>query len=156
MPHRSMPCRTPADFAGERGGFAPWCGPTVVAQAAGVTYGAACALLRMTRPDGYPDGEEIVTAFWSDLLGSLARAAVPAEAAPVAGRPTLCGLARGLGTGWWLVRVTNHFLLLRVADGTARVYDNRLHGAPLSAQAHGRCRVTHLARLRDGIRSTAA
>ena len=152
MPHRNIPCRTPADFAGERGGFAPWCGPTVVAQAAGVSYAAACTLLRAARPDGYPDDGEIVTAYWSDLLACLAGADVPAETAPVAGRPTLCQLARGLGKGWWMVRVTNHFLLLQVTDGTTRVYDNRLHSEPLSARAHGRCRVTHLARLPTGIR----
>lgn len=153
MPHRNMPCRTPADFAGERGGFAPWCGPTVIAQAAGVTYAAACALLRAARPAGYPEDTEIVTALWSDLLASLAMAEVPAKGAAVTGRPTLCQLARGLAEGWWLVRVTNHFLLLRSAGGAARVYDNRLHGAPLSARAHGRCRVTHLACLPAGIRT---
>lgn len=156
MPHRALPIRTPADFAGERGGFAPWCGPTVLAQAAGLSYAGACALLRAARPDSYPAGREIVTAFWSDLMGSLAAACVAAEAAPVPGRPTLCGLARGLADGWWLLRVTNHFLLLRISGGAALVYDNRLHGAPLSARTHGRCRVTHLARLPDGIRSPGA
>lgn len=118
-----------------------------------MTYAAACALLRETRPAGYPENAEIVTAFWSDLLASLAIAEVPAVVATVAGRPTLCQLARGLADGWWLVRVTNHFLLLRIADGAARVYDNRVHGAPLSARAHGRCRVTHLAALPAGIRT---
>lgn len=152
MAHRPTPFRTPADFAGERGGFAPWCGPTVVAQATGVTYAAACGLLRAARPEVYPAGCEIVTAYWSDLVGSLALAQVPTEAAPVAGRPTLCRLARELAEGWWLVRVTNHFLLLHVAPGTAFVFDNRHHGVKLSAKAHGRCRVTHLARLPEGIR----
>ncbi len=156
MPHRALPIRTPADFAGERGGFAPWCGPTVLAQAAGLSYTGACDLLRMTRPESYPAGREIVTAFWSDLMGSLALARVAAEAAPVEGRPTLCTLARGLGDGWWLLRVTNHFLLLQVSGGAVRVYDNRHHGVPLSAKAHGRCRVTHLARLPHGIRGLSA
>lgn len=156
MPHRALPARTPDDFTGERGGFAPWCGPTVLAQAAGLSYAGACALLQSARPGHYPDGEEIVTAFWSDLLLSLDLARVAAEALPVAGRPTLCALARGLANGWWLLRVTNHFLLLHVEDGAARVFDNRLHGAPLSARSHGRCRVTHLAWLPDGIRRTDA
>ena len=80
----------PEDFTGERGGFAPWCGPTAVATAVGVDYAGACALL---------------------------------------------------------ARVTGHFCLLEVARGGARVFDNRLHGAPLSARAHGRRRVTHLARV---------
>jgi hypothetical protein len=44
--------------------------------------------------------------------------------------------------------VTGHFLLLALHGfGLAQVHDNRLSGAVLSAQTHGRCRVTHLARL---------
>ncbi|HYF08823.1 MAG TPA: hypothetical protein VD970_14460 [Acetobacteraceae bacterium] len=152
-----MPLRTPADFAGERGGFAPWCGPTVVAQAAGVTYAEACGLLRRVEPSTYPDENEIVTAYWSDLLTSLGLARVAVRDRPVAGRPTLSALVReGLEPGWWLVRVTGHFLLLEVdGDQGARVFDNRHHGTPLSAQAHGRCRVTHLARLPRGLRPPA-
>lgn len=149
----SGPLRTPADFAGERGGFAPWCGPTVLAQAVGASYAEACDLLRLARPDSYPADREIATAWWSDLLAGLALAKVPARPVPVAGRPTLIGLARGLPAGWWLVRVTGHFLLLDTAPGrAARVFDNRLHGARLSRDSHGLCRVTHLARLPRGPR----
>ena len=148
---RLAPLRTPADLAGERGGYAPWCGPTVLAQVAGVSYAAACTLLRTTRPDGYGQGE-IVTTYWSDLLLSLDRAGIVASARPLPARPTLCQLARRLPPGWWMVRVTSHFLLLETDAGGARVFDNRLHGAPLTGRTHGRCRATHLAHLPGGIR----
>lgn len=138
----------PEDFAGERGGFAPWCGPAAVATAAGLDYAGACALLARVAPDRYPPGREIVTAWWRDLVGALDLAGVPAEHRVVAGKQTLARAVRdGLPEGWWLARVTGHFCLLEVARGGARVFDNRLHGAPLSPQAHGRRRVTHLARL---------
>ena len=141
--------RRPEDFAGERGGFAPWCGPAAVATAAGVSYASACSLLYRVAPERYPLGREIITAWWRDLIGALDLAGVPAQPRQVAGRPTLMQAVReGLPEGWWLARVTDHFCLLRVArDGGAEVYDNRLHAAPLSAKAHGRRRVTHLARV---------
>ncbi len=141
--------RRPEDFAGERGGFAPWCGPAAVATAAGLDYATACRLLGLVSPLRYPPGAEIVTAWWRDLLAALGLAGVRAEARPVEGRPTLCQAVRqGLPEGWWLARVTDHFCLVETArGGVARVYDNRLHAAPLSARAHGRRRVTHLAAL---------
>ncbi len=141
--------RRPEEFAGERGGFAPWCGPAAVATAAGVTYASACELLSRVAPDRYPPGEEIVTAWWRDLLGALDLAGVRAEPHPVEGRPSLDRTVRqGLPEGWWLARVTDHFCLLRVARrGQAEVYDNRHHGVPLSSRSHGRKRVTHLARV---------
>jgi hypothetical protein len=145
--------RTPADLAGERGGFAPWCGPAAVARAADLSYAAACALLHAAAPDRYPQGAEIVTAWWRDLLAALDGAGIPTEPLPPPeGRPTLCRLVReGLPPGWYLVRVTGHFLLLRVHGfGLAQVFDNRHHGAVLSAKAHGRCRVTHAARITGG------
>lgn len=138
----------PEDFAGQRSGFAPWCGPTAVATAAGVDYASACALLAQMAPERYPPGREVVTAWWRDLVGALDLAGVTAQPLPVEGRKTLIRAVRdGLPEGWWLARVTGHFCLLEVARGSARVFDNRLHGAPLSAQAHGRRRVTHLARV---------
>lgn len=146
---RARRLRRPEDFAGERGGFAPWCGPAAVATAAGVTYASACALLARIAPERYPPGREIVTAWWRDLIGALGEAGIHAEPRPVPGNPTLCRTVReGLPEGWWLARVTDHFCLLRVArQGGAEVFDNRLHAAPLSARTHGRRRVTHLARL---------
>ncbi|WP_372617214.1 hypothetical protein [Falsiroseomonas sp.] len=141
--------RRPEEFAGERGGFAPWCGPAVVATAAGVSYASACALLARVAPERYPPGREIVTAWWRDLVGALDLAGIGAEPRPVEGRPTLLRAVRqGLPEGWWLTRVTDHFCLLRVArQGHAEVFDNRLHAEPLSVRAHGRRRVTHLARV---------
>lgn len=140
--------RHPDDFAGERGGFAPWCGPTVVATAAGTSYASACDLLNRVAPSRYPAGRDVVTAWWRDLVAALDLAGVKAEPRPVEGKPTLMQAVRaGLPEGWWLARVTDHFCLLDVARGGARVFDNRLHGAPLSAKAHGRRRVTHLAAL---------
>lgn len=141
--------RRPEEFAGERGGHAPWCGPAAVATAAGLSYASACDLLARTAPDRYPPQQEIVTAWWRDLIGALDLAGVKAEPRTVAGRPTLCRAVReGLPEGWWLARVTDHFCLLRVARrGRAEVFDNRHHAAPLSARVHGRRRVTHLARV---------
>jgi hypothetical protein len=141
--------RRPADLAGERGGAAPWCGPTAVATVGGVSYASACALLARIAPQRYPPGQEIVTAWWRDLIGALDSIGIAAEQRPVLGSPTLCQTVRqGLPEGWWLARVTDHFCLLRVTrDRTAQVYDNRLHAERLSARAHGRRRVTHLARV---------
>jgi hypothetical protein len=146
-PLRRLP--RPEDFAGERGGHTPWCGPAAVATAAGLSYAGACALLVRIAPDRYPPGEEIVTTWWRDLLGALAHLGIAVVPRPVRGRPTLCRAVRdGLPQGWWLARVTDHFCLLRVAGGgRAEVFDNRHHAAPLSAATHGRRRVSHLARL---------
>ena len=141
--------RRPEDFAGERGGHAPWCGPAAVATAAGVSYASACELLGRVAPDRYPAEQEIVTAWWRDLLGALDLAGVRAEPHPVEGRPRLDEAVReGLPEGWWLARVTDHFCLLRVARaGRAEIFDNRHHAAPLSRRTHGRRRLTHLARV---------
>lgn len=153
--------RRPEEFMGERGGHAPWCGPAAVATAAGLSYAGACDLLARVAPDRYPPGQEIVTAWWRDLIGALDHLGIAAEPRPVAGRPTLCRAVReGLPEGWWLARVTDHFCLLKVAragvgkgggkgggQGRAEVYDNRHHAAPLSTATHGRRRVTHLARV---------
>ncbi len=141
--------RRPEEYAGERGGCAPWCGPATVATAAGVTYASACDLLARTAPERYPPEQEIVTAWWRDLIGALNLAGVRTEPYPVEGRPSLMQAVRhGLPEGWWLARVTDHFCLLEIARrGQARVYDNRLHAAPLGARTHGRRRLTHLARV---------
>lgn len=145
--------RRPEDFAGERGGYAPWCGPAAVATAAGLSYASACALLARIAPDRYAPGQEIVTTWWRDLIGALEATGIAAKPHPVAGRPTLSRAVReGLPDGWWLARVTDHFCLLQVARSggarvQAKVFDNRLHAAPLGARTHGRRRLTHLARL---------
>jgi hypothetical protein len=146
QPRRGL--RRPEDFAGERGGCAPWCGPAAVATASGSTYASACDLLARVAPERYPPGREVVTAWWRDLLSALDLAGVSAEPRPVDGRPTLSGAVRaGLPEGWWLARVTDHFCLVEVARSGVRVFDNRLHGVPLSSRSHGRRRLTHLARL---------
>ena len=137
-------------LAAERGGLRPWCGPAAVALAANCSYARACALLREVAPTRYTPGEEIVTVFWRDLLEAVERGGVGAARLAIPGRPTLLRLVRqgGLEAGLYLVRVTGHFLLLRHHGfGLAQVDDNRLSNALLTAHTHGRCRVTHLARL---------
>jgi hypothetical protein len=138
----------------ERGGQTGWCGPAAIALAAGCGYAEACSLLRQVAPERYLAQPDIVTAYWRDVLEALRRSGLEAEPLPVAklrGRgPTLLGMARqgGLPPGLYLVRVTGHFLLLTLHGfGLAQVHDNRLSGAVLSVRSHGRCRVTHLARL---------
>ena len=71
---------------------------------------------------------------------------------PAPQRPTLLRLVRdGLAAGWYLLRVTDHFLLLRSQGfGFARLHDNHHTGAPLTGRGHGRRKVTHAARLLGG------
>jgi hypothetical protein len=142
-------------LAEENNGLTPWCGPSAVALATGLAYHDASDLLRGTAPGWYPEEGPIVTAYWRDLLTALRDAGVehevldPAEDAP---RQSLLRFARGnLAPGWYLVRVTDHFLLLRSHGfGLATIYDNRHSGALLSARTHGRRKVTHVARLLGG------
>ncbi|MFC3125178.1 hypothetical protein ACFOD4_08905 [Pseudoroseomonas globiformis] len=138
----------------ERGGILPWCGPACIALAAGCSYAIACALLRGVAPERYAPEREIATTYWRDMVAALTEAGLSVAALPVEGRPTLLRLVRNgvegdaLPTGTYLVRITGHFLLLRVHGfGLAEVHDNRLSGAVLSTRAHGLCRVTHVARL---------
>jgi hypothetical protein len=166
MPRRSLPdaaefgLRSTADMAGERGGLAPWCGPAAVAHVTGRSYAGACALLRSIAPDRYPEGAELATAWWRDLVAALSADAVPMRMMPELpekARPTLCAYARGLAPGWYLVRVSGHFLLLQVPPpGGGRqplVFDNRHDGVPPgSGRAHGRRRVTHAVMLPEGPR----
>jgi hypothetical protein len=78
---------------------------------------------------------------------------------PEEGRPTLCAYARSLAPGWYLLRVTGHFLLLQVPPrgaGQPLVFDNRHDGVvPGSGRAHGRRRVTHAVMLPEGPRPAA-
>jgi hypothetical protein len=142
------------ELAAENGGLVPWCGPTVLALAAGRSYAEATAMLRAAAPDWYPAEGPIVTAYWRDLLSALTAAGVshaPHEL-PEA-RPSLLRLVRGggLAAGWYMLRVTGHFLLLRSQGfGFARVHDNHHTGAPLTVRSHGRRKVTHAARLLSG------
>ncbi|MCI0756815.1 hypothetical protein [Teichococcus vastitatis] len=134
----------------ERGGILPWCGPACIALAIGSSYAIACALLRTVAPERYAPEAEIATTYWRDMVAALDHAGVPASPRAVEGRPTLLRLVRqgGLEPGFYLVRVTDHFLLLRVHGyGLAEVHDNRLSGEVLTTRTHGLCRVTHLARL---------
>ena len=142
-------------LAAENGGLTPWCGPAVVALATGRDYGAATELLRRTAPTWYPDSGPIVTAYWRDLLATLRQAGVAHEVLeprPDQPRDSLLRLVRsGLAPGWYLLRVTDHFLLVRSHGfGLATVHDNRHSGTVLSARSHGRRKVTHVARLRGG------
>lgn len=147
-----------ARLAQERGGLPGWCGPVAIALAAGCGYAEACGLLRRAAPERYDGQADIVTAYWRDVLSALDLAGQPSLPLPLpsnGGRaPTLLALARdgGLVPGLYLVRVTGHFLLLSLHGfGLAQVHDNHLSGAVLSARTHGRCRVTHLARLPFGM-----
>jgi hypothetical protein len=142
-------------LAEENGGLTPWCGPAAVALATGLGYRDASELLRRSAPGWYPEEGPIVTAYWRDLLAALRQAGVEHEVLdpmPNAPRDSLLRFVRGdVAPGWYLVRVTDHFLLLRHHGfGLASVYDNRHSGALLSARTHGRRKVTHVARLLGG------
>lgn len=137
-----------------------WCGPAVVALATGLSYAGACALLRSLAPERYPAGQEIVTTYWRDLLAGLERAGIAHAAVPLPeAAPSLLRMVRwhGLAPGCYLVRVTDHFLLLRSGGfGLAWLHDNHHAGAVLTGRLHGRRRVTHLVRLLDAPMLAAA
>jgi hypothetical protein len=141
------------ELTAENDGLVPWCGPTVLALAAGRGYAEATAMLRAAAPGWYPAEGPIVTAYWRDLLSVLTVAGIPHASHDLPERrPTLLRLVRdGLAAGWYLLRVTDHFLLLRSQGfGFARLHDNHHTGAPLTARCHGRRKVTHAARLLGG------
>ncbi|TCZ64053.1 hypothetical protein [Roseicella aquatilis] len=137
----------------ENQGETPWCGPAALALATGHSYADAGMLLRSIAPAWYPEEGPIVTAYWRDLLGALEAAGI--EYAPVAlpeKRRSLIRFARdGLEAGWYLLRITDHFLLLRSHGfGLATLHDNRHTGVLVSARTHGRRHVTHAVRLLGG------
>lgn len=135
-------------------GRTPWCGPAVLALATGRSYPEACALLHRVAPERYESTEGVVTTYWRDLLAGLrsARVATQPIEVPMPFAPLL-RLVRGgtLAAGWYLMRVTDHFLLLRNHGfGLAEVHDNRHTGAVLGARTHGRRHLTHAVRLLGG------
>ena len=142
----------------ENQGETPWCGPSALALATGRSYAEAGAMLRSTAPAWYPVEGPIVTAYWRDLLGALAVDGIAhAAVALPEQRQSLIRFARdGLAPGWYLVRITDHFLLLRSHGfGLATVHDNRHTGVLASARTHGRRHVTHAVRLLGGPLATA-
>jgi hypothetical protein len=114
--------RSHLDLAAENGGLVPWCGPAALALATGRSYAEATAMLRAAAPGWYPAEGPIVTAYWRDLLATLASAGVAHAPHDLPEkRPTLLRLAReGLAAGWYLLRVTDHFLLLRSQASASR------------------------------------
>lgn len=137
----------------ENRGSTPWCGPAALALATGRSYAEAGALLRAVAPDWYPAEGPIVTAYWRDLLGGLGMAGVPHAPLPLPGRRrSLIRLVRdGLEPGWYMLRITDHFLLLRSHGfGLATLHDNRHTGALVGPKTHGLRHVTHAARLLGG------
>lgn len=142
-------------LANENAGLVPWCGPAALALATGRAYADACDLLRRIAPDWYPQSGPIVTAYWRDLLAGLRESGVAFDPISLPDpRPTLLSLVRGPqapDAGWYLVRVTDHFMLLRLHGfGLATLHDNRHTGAVLTAGTHGRRKVSHLVRLLGG------
>ena len=152
------PVRPPAArghlaLTAENNGLVPWCGPAALALATGCSYADATDMLRATAPEWYPAEGPIVTAYWRDLLATLATAGIAHAPHDLPEkRPSLLRLVRdGLAAGWYLVRVTDHFLLLRSQGfGFARLHDNHHTDTPLTARSHGRRKVTHAARLLGG------
>ena len=143
----------------ENQGETPWCGPAALALATGRSYAEAGAMLRSIAPAWYPVEGPIVTAYWRDLLGALdggSASRMPPVALPEQ-RQSLIRFARdGLAPGWYLVRITDHFLLLRSHGfGLATLHDNRHTGVLVSARTHGRRHVTHAVRLLGGPLATA-
>jgi hypothetical protein len=137
----------------ENQGETPWCGPSALALAAGRSYAEAGMLLRSIAPAWYPAEGPIVTAYWRDLLGALDMAGI--GYAPVAlpeKRQSLIRFARdGLAEGWYLVRITDHFLLLRSHGfGLATLHDNRHTGVLVTKKTHGTRHVTHVVKLLGG------
>lgn len=137
----------------ENRGAAPWCGPAALALATGRSYGEAGEMLRAVAPDWYPAEGPIVTAYWRDLVEALALAGIPHRpvALPAQRRSLLRLVRDGLAPGWYLARITDHFLLLRSAGfGLATLHDNRHTGVLVGRKTHGMRHVTHAVRLLGG------
>jgi hypothetical protein len=151
----------------------PWCGPSAVAMMTGRTYGEVEEDLRRVmsiRATPYEKRRKALqqarlsTTWWHDLLTTARDLGAPTEPAFSSGNPdgrlprvlasaTLAGLVtRHLAPGWYLVRVTNHFVLLRVAGlRQAWLYDNVSTAVPSGTRAFGgRKRVSHVVRITGG------
>ncbi|RAI59684.1 hypothetical protein [Roseicella frigidaeris] len=137
----------------ENQGEIPWCGPAALALATGRGYAEASRLLRDIAPGWYPPEGPIVTAYWRDLLGvlDLLGVAHAPVALPERRRNLLTFVRNGLEEGWYLLRITDHFLLLRsYGFGIAMLYDNRHTGVLVGRKTHGLRHVTHAVRLTSG------
>ncbi len=153
LPAAAGALRCHETLAVENAGLAPWCGPTALALATGLAYPAVVELLRRTAPAWYPAQGEIVTAYWRDLLSVLDQHGVAhVPMAVPQPRLNLLRFAASLDApGWYLLRVTDHFLLLRHHGfGLSLVHDNRHTAEVLTAKTHGRRHVTHATRLQGG------
>ena len=145
--------RSHQDLRAENRGLVPWCGPATLALASGLTYAETGARLRAVAPGWYPAEGPVVTAYWRDLLAVLDQLGIPHRPVPLPDRrPSLLGLVRdGLAEGWYLLRVTDHFLLLRSHGfGLATLHDNRHTATVVGHRSFGRRRVTHAAWLPTG------
>lgn len=168
-----MTIRTHGQLRDEAGAH-PWCGPSAVALITGLTYRevedairarmAKAWCPRRRRQAGRP---RLTTTWWDDLIAvcrerGAAMTPTSIDAARDDGailyalpRATLAGIVGRLSTGWYLARVTNHFLLLRVERGRgAWLFDNvtlTRAGVPAGIRAFGgRRRITHLMQITSG------
>jgi hypothetical protein len=150
----------------------PWCGPSAVAMMTGRTYGEVEEDLRRVMSIRATPCEKrrkalqqarLSTTWWDDLRTTARDLGAPTEPAFSSGQPdgrlpdylrraTLAGIVQRLEPGWYLVRVTNHFVLLRVAgQRQAWLYDNVSTAVPSGTRAfQGRKRVSHVVRITGG------
>ena len=144
--------KTLAELHAEMGGGRMWCGPTLVALVAGVSYERAEALIRAADPEHSLNRAPVMRGTaWPHLVLALGQAGfrvgeyrLPNKAPR--SRPSLLRIARMLPIGLFMIRVTNHFLLLRVTKEGIQVIDNQGDARSVSSRAaRNRRRVTHCA-----------
>lgn len=141
--------KTLAELHAERGGGRMWCGPTLVALVAGVSYERAEALIRAADPKHSLNRAPVMRGTsWRHLVLALGQAGFRVGEYQLLARrgPSLLRIARMLPIGLFMIRVTNHFLLLKVTEEGIQVIDN--HGdarSVFSGAARNRRRVTHCA-----------
>ena len=145
--------KTLAELHAERGGGRMWCGPTLVALVAGVSYERAEALIRAADPKHSLNRAPVMRGtHWRHLVLALGQAGFRVgeyrllNKAPGRRGPSLLRIARMLPIGLFMIRVTNHFLLLRVTEEGIQVIDNHGDARSVSSRAaRNRRRVTHCA-----------
>ena len=145
--------KTLAELHAERGGGRMWCGPTLVALVAGVSYERAEALIRAADPEHSLNRAPVMCGTaWPHLVLALGQAGFRVgedrlpNKAPGGRWPSLLRIARTLPIGLFMIRVTNHFLLLRVTKEGIQVIDNNGDARSVfSGAARNRRRVTHCA-----------